>query len=500
MNFLDGEPEAQRLPREFLAVVLAGFGNELVPLTANHGDTSTPKALLPIANTPLLSHTLSWIEQSGITDVLLICPASHRPAISHCIASSALNIDIQSTDESQETSIGTCALLRQFSSRIKEDFVLLPCDLVPSTLRLSTLLDKFRTDVVSSGTIATACWLATEKPEKSQFPEEWLPSDTTSTPIIYDKITETLLYVDSYDTLEKDGEILQVRMGLLNRYPRVALTSKYTDSHIYVCKHVVLDALAEKHSFDSVRQHFFPWLCKVQYQKAKLEKYGHILTPSKKPSQSLALHHSTLQYFPHFDDAESDQEEGSQASSGGPASPIRISVVIHDGMFPRANTLINYFWANRKLQPKEPYSLPVDTKDRALIDQKAQISTDSMVGESTQISERAVIKRTIIGRHCTIGKMVKIVNCILLDHCVVHDGVKLEGCILGNNTTVGAKAELIKCITQPGYEVAAEELFKNEKLDVSDWAAESEADSTEDNSEENETGSDDDDTEEEDSD
>jgi translation initiation factor eIF-2B subunit gamma len=99
--------------------------------------------------------------------------------------------------------------------------------------------------------------------------------------------------------------------------------------------------------------------------------------------------------------------------------------------------------------------------------------------------------------------------------------VKLEGCILGNNTTVGAKAELIKCITQPGYEVAAEgkqnylfikksffsrvlfctlELFKNEKLDVSDWAAESEADSTEDNSEENETGSDDDDTEEEDSD
>jgi translation initiation factor eIF-2B subunit gamma len=207
----------------------------LVPLTANHGDTSTPKALLPIANTPLLSHTLSWIEQSGITgmskrisfdsfsshispDVLLICPASHRPAISHCIASSALNIDIQSTDESQETSIGTCALLRQFSSRIKEDFVLLPCDLVPSTLRLSTLLDKFRTDVVSSGTIATACWLATEKPEKSQFPEEWLPSDTTSTPIIYDKITETLLYVDSYDTLEKDGEILQVRMGLLNRY------------------------------------------------------------------------------------------------------------------------------------------------------------------------------------------------------------------------------------------------------------------------------------------
>lgn len=45
-----------------------------------------------------------------------------------------------------------------------------------------------------------------------------------------------------------------------------------------------------------------------------------------------------------------------------------------------------------------------------------------MVGESTQVAERAVIKRSIIGRHCVIGKMTKIVNCILLDHCVVQDG------------------------------------------------------------------------------
>jgi len=30
---------------------------------------------------------------------------------------------------------------------------------------------------------------------------------------------------------------------------------------------------------------------------------------------------------------------------------------------------------------------------------------------------------------------------------------KLEGCILGRNTKVGAKAELVRSLTQAGYEV-----------------------------------------------
>jgi translation initiation factor eIF-2B subunit gamma len=65
--------------------------------------------------------------------------------------------------------------------------------------------------------------------------------------------------------------------------------------------------------------------------------------------------------------------------------------------------------------------------------------------------------------------MVKIVGCVLLDHCVISDGcvifnllsdndtpysrAKLDGCILGNSTTVGSKAELVRCVTQAGYEV-----------------------------------------------
>ena len=89
------------------------------------------------------------------------------------------------------------------------------------------------------------------------------------------------------------------------------------------------------------------------------------------------------------------------------------------------------------------WSLPTEPKARSLIDAKAQISTDSIIGKSlifdpsyrpktdphiypvgtsTQVGERASTKRSTIGKHCKIGKMAKITGCVLLDHCSVEDG------------------------------------------------------------------------------
>lgn len=58
------------------------------------------------------------------------------------------------------------------------------------------------------------------------------------------------------------------------RYPQAKLSSKLLDSHVYVCKCGVLDLLAQKTRFDSLREDFFPWLCKVQYQSTKQAKYA----------------------------------------------------------------------------------------------------------------------------------------------------------------------------------------------------------------------------------
>jgi translation initiation factor eIF-2B subunit gamma len=49
---------------------------------------------------------------------------------------------------------------------------------------------------------------------------------------------------------------------------------------------------------------------------------------------------------------------------------------------------------------------------------------------------------------------------------------------------VGAKAELVRSVTQAGFEVEAGGVYKNEKLEVSDWTTAPVEDESEDESEE----------------
>jgi len=65
-----------------------------------------------------------------------------------------------------------------------------------------------------------------------------------------------------------------------------------------------------------------------------------------------------------------------------------------------------------------PIRLPTDSENCSLIDQKAQISVDTIIRDSTKVSEKTTIKRSVVGRHCIIGKMVRIADCV----SVIEDG------------------------------------------------------------------------------
>lgn len=166
----------------------------------------------------------------------------------------------------------------------------MPCDFIaPPSLPLTALLNQFRADCGSNGSIMTTCWYTAHKPEKTASPDEWGPT-TSPTPIIWHDKTATLLHVDTVDDLDKNSEGLEVRMSLLSKYvlptfihllssytsrfPRAHFSLNFQDSHVYVCRHSTLDILSEKPYFDSFREDFVPWLCKVQYQKLKRKKYG----------------------------------------------------------------------------------------------------------------------------------------------------------------------------------------------------------------------------------
>jgi translation initiation factor eIF-2B subunit gamma len=51
----------------------------------------------------------------------------------------------------------------------------------------------------------------------------------------------------------------------------------------------------------------------------------------------------------------------------------------------------------------------------------AQIGPDSLIGQGTRVAEKAGIKKSIIGRHCVIGKGAKLTGCVLWDFVVVEE-------------------------------------------------------------------------------
>lgn len=125
------------------------------------------------------------------------------------------------------------------------------------------------------------------------------------------------------------------------------------------------------------------------------------------------------------------------------------------------------------LRDGSPY-LATSVSTLEYIDSKTRVSSDSIIGASTQIGERTNIKQSVVGQHCVIGQQVRILGSVIMDHAVVEDGLvvltnlslktvsnvyftraKIDGCIIGRSTRVGSKAELVKSISQHGFEVEA---------------------------------------------
>lgn len=163
-------------------------------------------------------------DYQSTTDVLIICPASHKKAISHYLhsyptseAHSSMHIEFQTHDLPPELSSGTCSLLRQFSHRITGDFILISCDFVPpSSLKLSTVLNKFRVESTTDGSILTSLWYEHKPPEKekSAVDDTW-PSPAEPVPIVFDDKTGTLLHVDIPDDIDRNAEEIELRMSML---------------------------------------------------------------------------------------------------------------------------------------------------------------------------------------------------------------------------------------------------------------------------------------------
>ncbi|KAJ1972197.1 Translation initiation factor eIF-2B subunit gamma [Dimargaris xerosporica] len=429
---------------EFQAVILAGNKASLYPLAV---EDNLPKALLPIANRPMIAYTLQWLEQAGIQDIIVAACPSSSAKLTHYLRNvyeGSATIEIVVVDEF----LGTAEVLTHISNRLFYDFIVMTCDSITLTPP-QRFLDAHRTWNAS----LSAYFFSPAKSEGGGGSTK----DAAEWPLyvgIDSAASSRLLYLKPGDHVK---DHLSIPRSLLRQFNRVNLVTSLRDAHIYVCRHWVLDLLAQDKELISFQRDVLPLLVKAQYRASVRDRYG---IPRL---MAAAAAESRNRFSQSVAEWSTTWKEGEKEDPLNPHQ-LRCHVFIDRDQFTgRADTIPNYCDVNKQLAK---HASAVDSRISATADvnPRSQVGSDSMVGKETKMDERCSVKKSVIGAHCVIGKYVKIVNSVLMDYVTVEDGAKLDGCVICTNAKVLSKAQLKDCEISAGLVIDPNTQAKNERI------------------------------------
>lgn len=149
----------------------------------------------------------------------------------------------------------------------------------------------------------------------------------------------------------------------------------------------------------------------------------------------------------------------SEAYHGG---KLRCYVHIMDqGLCFRVNTLAAYIEANR-LAPKLFEEPAVHLS--AVISERCQMGSDSIVGAMCQIADKTSIKRSTIGNSTCVKEKVKVANSIIMHGVTIEEGCNIQGSVICSNAVIGRGADLKYCLVGNGQRIEAESERTNEVI------------------------------------
>ncbi|KAI9810646.1 MAG: hypothetical protein M1832_001221 [Thelocarpon impressellum] len=306
-------PHAQSMPSPgFQALILCGPGVSLNTFTSNQ--EVCPKALVPVANRPMVWYPLEWCYRMGVTNIHLITPPSSAPAVELALATNphltSLPLpkpDILSpADLSQNTGTAEIFRLPEVRAVVTGDFIVLPCDLI-SELGGEALLESWMIQSAGLGGATSVpegkrgphgalngeksgrrgglgVWYQTKGPDSSKGQETDFiaispPLPTTVTPPQGSLLPHisSLFYTVPTDTLHDIAEARKtfpVRHALLRKHPRVKMLTTHRDAHIYFFPYWTLDMIGRNETFDSISEDVVGWWAKAGWQGGLGDKLG----------------------------------------------------------------------------------------------------------------------------------------------------------------------------------------------------------------------------------
>ncbi|CAI4217148.1 unnamed protein product [Parascedosporium putredinis] len=459
------------------AIILCGPGSSFPTFTANPDEN--PKALLPVANRPMVWYPIDFCYRMGISDITLICPPSALQAIT-----TALNTDPFLTalplprpdvlaPHGLDQNTGTAAILRlpEIKQLITSDFLVLPCDLVcevpgekflqawmTTAASLSYVLGDRRLAEDDKAPLfngGLGVWYDTKtanpiKGEETDF------IATTPLPVVtaipqkgsllphVSKLVYSMPTSSLSDLMEERAG-LPIRHGLIRNHPRVRMLTTFRDAHIYVFPRWIIDFAQKNDRFDSIGEDITQWWAKAGWEKGLAEKLG-----LGERAQERRRHPPILAYL-HPNEPEAPIIRRVDTAR------LLLSVSLQLAKVPSVEE-VGAEAASPFAHPRK-VAYPEGIKSRTTI-----TKTDSLIAEHATVEEKTSIKETVVGAHCQVKEGAKMLQCVLMDGVTVGKQCKLTRCIIGKRAVIGDNCVLTDCEIQENLLVEAGTEAKEEKF------------------------------------
>ncbi|KAI0885074.1 uncharacterized protein GGS22DRAFT_162658 [Annulohypoxylon maeteangense] len=506
------------------ALILCGPGSSFPTFTSNPDEN--PKALLPIANRPMVWYPIDFCYRTGITNITLICPPSASEAITTALNTNPFLTGLPHprpdlvAPHGLDQNAGTAEILRlpEIRDLVTSDFIVLPCDLVCELegdkllqawmVKAASLPDILGNDEPPYCNGGLGVWYETKtatpvKGEETDFIVT-APMTIPSVPTSKDSILPQLSYLtysmpkDSLNDLVDEKKGFPIRHGLLRSHPKLRILTTHRDAHIYILPKWILDFIQENERLETIGEDVIGWWAKANWETGLFGKLGmkRVIEGRRKVPEGDKSAHGNIgeaeenllmsptrgrfEHSPSAEDIHKGHGDGLLDKPEEPAVPP-ILAYIHPNhadapLLRRVDTaqlLLAVSLQLAKLPSIEETGLetasPFAHSKKVAYPEGVKPRTtitrqDTLIAENVMVEEKTSIKESVVGANCQIKEGAKLFQCLLMDGVVVGKGCKLTRCILGKRSEIGEGSTLTDCEVQENLLVEPRTEDKESKL------------------------------------
>ncbi|MEW5317384.1 MAG: hypothetical protein WDW38_008684 [Sanguina aurantia] len=414
----------------FQAVLLAGGEDKsLFPLTSG-----VVKALLPVANLPLLSYPLRSLSDAGLTHVLVVASGERAAGvISQWLATEYPSSSMQCEVVCVPEEFGTADALRAVADRLTSPtFIVLSGDL---------LTDLPVNALVTSHQLNSALATVLLVPRKTSPTTETKPGRAPKNVdyIGLDASSQQLLFYTSSPEALRD---LKIPLHVVRKHGSVALSSNLVDAHLYV--------------FDSsVRQDMLPYLTQQQFKQAPAASMPGLHSQASTDDISLS--------GPALGLDRSQSDNGTADVSDAEEYPTL------SGPMPGANYMeMTHSSRHRGAASSDTRGVcSTPSGSKQCTELKVHLVEANYCARVCDLQAYAEVCREVADSNVALhllGVGAKVLNSVLQDGVTVGDGCHIQNSILCSGAVILERASVKDCQVGPGHTVAGNMEYKGEVL------------------------------------